>query len=271
MEVSVSELESWLDLAKYKKHGWIYRGQNDESRGLSTSLDRCLDRHSIRPGDRPPIEAELLREFRRAYHQYGSHLPAEQNTLEWLSLMQHHGAPTRLLDFSYSIYVAAYFAVEDAKSQSAIWAINGPWAFQQTYKLFKDASKPCRLLDVERIEERDEESFNETYLQLPCVPSVCPLNPYRLNERLRLQKGVFLIPGDITQSFETNLSALSGYNSAESMLKIVIPESLKRELTEQLYYMNITRMSLFPGLDGFCKALGMYHPVFNPVNWSERT
>jgi len=45
--------------------------------------------------------------------------------------MQHHGAPTRLLDFSYSIYVAAYSAMESADGDSALWAVDGLWAMDQ--------------------------------------------------------------------------------------------------------------------------------------------
>jgi hypothetical protein len=67
---------------------------------------------------RRTIEARIIREFRRAYHQFSARVPDRESTVEWLSLMQHHGAPTRLLDFTYSVYVAAYFAVEDADSDS---------------------------------------------------------------------------------------------------------------------------------------------------------
>ena len=58
---------------------------------------------------RAAVEIRLSREFRRAYHDYATHIPSQGSVIEWLALMQHHGAPTRLLDFSYSVYVAAYF------------------------------------------------------------------------------------------------------------------------------------------------------------------
>lgn len=268
MDVRTETLTSWKQIASYHRHGWIYRGQHDASRRLSTSLEKCCDRHRVPTDFRPVVEGELLREFKRAYQQYSRHLPPEPRTLEWLSLMQHHGAPTRLLDFSYSIYVAAYFALENAAERCAVWAVNGPWAFQETYRMLQAAHKECAILSVPRLEENDEASFARTFLDPPAVASVCPLNPFRLNERLRIQKGIFLIPGDIARPFEENLAALPGHERTENIVRIEIPRSLQAEAIEKLWYMNISRTSLFPGLDGYARALGIYHPIFNPEEWT---
>jgi hypothetical protein len=216
------------------------------------------------------VEKELLREFKRAYQQYSSHVPSDSCTLEWLSLMRHHGAPTRLLDFSYSIYVAAYFALEDAENDCTVWAVNLPWAFEKTLCLLKAAGKNYRILEAQRLEgleENAEAEIARTFMDPPFVPSATPLNPFRLNERLRLQKGIFLIPGDITIPFEENLRALPGHDDERHMVRIVIPRALQAEAIEHLYDMNITRTSLFPGLDGYSRALRVYHPIFNPRGW----
>ena len=70
----------------------------------------------------------LWREFRRGFHHYTSSPPPTEFPLEWASIMQHHGAPTRLLDFSYSIYVAAYFAFERSVGKyAAVWSIDARW------------------------------------------------------------------------------------------------------------------------------------------------
>ena len=53
----------------------------------------------------------------------------------------------------------------------------------------------------------------------------------------------------------------------EHLLKIIIPIGLRRHALEKLFYMNISRTSLFPGLDGYAQSLGVYHPSMNPVNW----
>src|SRR5947199_6187239 len=106
-------LSDWNEMHEFAaRRGWLFRGERCTSWELKTSLERCCDRLGIRPGLRRTIEDRTIREFRRAYHQFARHLPDREAIVEWLSIMQHHGAPTRLLDFTYSIYVAAYFAVE---------------------------------------------------------------------------------------------------------------------------------------------------------------
>jgi FRG domain len=57
----------------------------------------------------------MLYEFKKRYHLYSSVLPAPSDNVEWLALMQHHGAPTRLLDFTDSFYVAVHFAIVDRR------------------------------------------------------------------------------------------------------------------------------------------------------------
>ena len=62
--------------------------------------------------------------FKRKAHQFLAQPPDPDDDFQWLALMQHHGAPTRLLDFTWSPYVAAFFALERATSDAAVWALN---------------------------------------------------------------------------------------------------------------------------------------------------
>jgi hypothetical protein len=85
--------------------------------------------------------------------------------------------------------------------------------------------------------------------------SIWPVNPFRLNERLTIQKGVFLAPGDIRKSFSDNLAALPGHNLEANVTCFTIPPSAIPEISRDLYEANITDTTLFPGLDGFAKSL----------------
>ncbi len=180
--------------------------------------------------------------------------------------MQHYGGPTRLLDFTYSIYVAAYFATETATKDSAVWAINFKWAMEQSALSLLAAGKNRK--EVERLQVRflegTEKLVKHLFFEAPHAMLACPLNPFRLNERLRIQKGIFLSPGSVHASFMANLVSMRGHDSPRNVLKIVIPSTLAEEVRGALFEMNITRRSLFPGLDGYARALGVYHPVFNP-------
>jgi len=265
------KLRRWDDIhAISRRRHWLFRGQGHVQWNLETALERTFRRESIPAGRRIDVEAELLRDFQRAFHQYGTHLPEPNAHLEWLSLMQHHGAPTRLLDFSYSIYVAAYFALETADSDCAVLAINGPWAVRQSVAALKMKDEHGLHRLIGRTSREQEGEAYKAYFREPFVPSAYPLNPFRLNDRLRIQKGLFVIPGDIRISFMDNLAALPGYKSPANVIKIVIPRAMRREALEQLFSMNVSRTSLFPGLDGYASSLGIYHPVFNGADWATK-
>ncbi len=99
----VCSFDQLLELRKQFCRRWIFRG--DKGSDLKTSLEKACDRFEIdlqhdkgrRNGLRSPeLEQKLIREFQRRYHFYAKHVPNDNDYLEWLALMQHHGAPTRL-------------------------------------------------------------------------------------------------------------------------------------------------------------------------------
>ena len=102
----------------------------------------------------------------------------------------------------------------------------------------------------------------------PHVASAFPLNPFRLNDRLRIQQGIFLVAGDVTKSFVDNLRALPGSADRDNVFKLVIRPDGVRDAIRQLFEMGISRTTLFPGLDGYAKALSVYNPVvIDPIKW----
>ena len=109
---------------------WHFRGALDNWI-LETALERTARNWRVPMQELPHIEKALLREFMRAYPpDANTAAPDNNDTLGWLSLMQHHGAPTRLLDWSYSPFVAAFFGLDallksgcEAR-QAAVWALS---------------------------------------------------------------------------------------------------------------------------------------------------
>ena len=258
---------SWTDIGSYARPAWIYRGQRSADWSLSTSLERCCNREQVAPSDRLRFERELLRDFRRLYHQYAHHVPGSTAIVEWMSLMQHHGAPTRLLDFTYSIYVAAYFALETADGDAAVWAVNGPWALRASVSLLVDRGKATATKLQASTTEEHEVVANDLLFDKPVSRLACPLSPFRQNERLRTQRGTFLVPGEVASSFMDNLLELPGHDQPQNLVKLVLPRALRAAALEHLYSMNISRTSLFPGLDGYAQSLGVFHPSFRPAPW----
>lgn len=263
-------LVEWDEIHPYAiRRGWLFRGESSKIWEPKTLLERCCDRLAIRPTLRRTIEDRMIREFRRAYHQFALHVPDRQAILEWLSIMQHHGAPTRLLDFTYSAYVAAYFAVEQAEEDCVVWGIDGPWALQRSEELLRSAGKSNTDQMYKPFMDEDEKIAQSLIMSKPYVSAAWPVNPFRLNERLRVQQGVFLIQGDISRPFRDNLEALSKGRRSKHIVRIVIPKSKRTEVLKRLWSMDISRAALFPGLDGFARSLGIYHSLFHPALWGE--
>jgi hypothetical protein len=259
---SWDELRVALDVYTAQSLAWAFRGLSSDQWLLRTSLERL---------DAVPVyEAEryLVSTFQRRAHHYISDPPQIDDELEWLALMQHHGAPTRLLDWTKSPYVALFFAVRDATDptgNSALWAIDLDWCKNQA--LIQINRQPAFVAGTggQPIQPDDSlskpEFFRKVFLNEPTTSAgftlVAPLQPFRMNQRLVIQQGLFLCPGNIMLSFEQNLLAFaSNLDFANHVHKFQIPNSLRLDALAALNKMNINQGTLFPGIDGFAQSLG---------------
>lgn len=236
---------------------WIFRGVRDSRWGFITSLERAVKDFEIHTSQfsLPALEGGLIRRFLRQSHHYLAHLPEEENVLEWLALMQHYGAPTRLLDWTHSMFVALFFAVEQANAECAVWALNHDWVIQTARSLLPQTGRDA--LDDDR-NVRTRNTFNEVFLRDPPISLVFPVKPFRFNDRLIIQQGTFLCPGDISLPFEENVSSILSLSpSPDKLVKLVINDSsaLRREIIKNLNRMNMNAATLYPGLAGFAQSL----------------
>ena len=69
-----------------------------------------------------------------------------------------------------------------------------------------------------------------------------------------------MLQGDLNSPFMENLEALSGNEERTNVIRITLDKKRRREMLKELHHMNITRTSLFPGLDGYARSLGVYLP-----------
>ncbi len=127
----VGIIQSWQGF-----RNWCFRGQASAEWSLRSSLSRHIEVSKVCEQVWELQESRIRRIFRRKSHLFLTD-PPQDDELEWLALMQHHGAPTRLLDFTWSPYVAAFFALERATSNAAIWAVNLPllWAIHNQHSI----------------------------------------------------------------------------------------------------------------------------------------
>lgn len=237
----------------YQGDEWAFRGQPTLD-FPATSLERHCRSLGLIGTAIADLEVKLIRDFARRYHLYGgSSPPPEGHTLEWLALMQHYGTPTRLLDFTYSFFVAAYFALENADSDSVIWAFNATGLAKEAEQ-FIAAKMPNgrdRIAEYRRV--RDDTPFRVLFMDPSPLKFAYLVNPIRLNERLTIQQGVFLAPGDVTATFEDNLRAVPHHEN--NVMQIIIDASCRRDVLRKLYRFGINAATLFPGLEGFARSL----------------
>lgn len=248
---TITTWEEFLQLPHIAEDSWIYRGQAEDW-ALKTSLERACGRSNIHLKDAPLLEKALITNFRRRYDGSDQRFVLA-DTLYCLALMQHHGAPTRLLDWTYSPYVALYFALEFSNGASVVWCVNQAWWSEQARVIVGDKHYDKRI----KYETRNDESFIPLYMTAKPHRMVYLENPFFFNQRLNIQQGVFLCAGDVAAPFEENLKALKGCYHESAVIKIICDIKIEDRLRamKELHKMNIHRESLFPGLDGFAQSL----------------
>ena len=245
---------------------YIYRGQASSEWKLASSLERTLgDKWS--PENARKFEDYGLEKFRSKFHLYDGENQEPKSRLGWLSLMQHYGAPTRLLDFSESPFVALYFAMESLDptlfqsskdSAMAIYALN--------YSKMMEASiKHISNIDFELKETRlsvhaKQDEIFENVVDRFSYPIAWVTEPNRINKRVDLQSGCFLVSGDRASKIETILS--SPQYSDIVLTKYIIPLALYENLFALLRKMNITSKSIYGDLQGLCRAIRMEIQIY---------
>jgi FRG domain len=270
---------SWRDAVTIGKSlsSHVFRGQKDKSWPLSTSIERAAKRFNIPLEKLYTHEKRILETFKARAHHFLPSPPNESESIEWLSIIQDYGGPTRLLDFTESFYLASYFAIETATSDACVWAIN------ESDLVFRAIDEKEVGLKIGTAYAANTEAivrYAETFVTDPskCRDLVLTVTPPRLNERLAVQKGLFLFPGNLSISFENNLCRSLGYPfdelvsanakietrdylddyalwSSAPVVKINLPKDIHDLAFRDLHAMNIDTATLFPGLEGFAKSL----------------
>jgi FRG domain-containing protein len=243
---------------------WLFRGQEDAGWGLKPSLERVLERFELPIDELREYESLLLREFKRHFHRYSLYVPPDDDDAEWLTMMQHHGAPTRLLDWTYSFHVALFFAVESAKAKStcAIWAVDNDFLVEiEKDEVRKKFSKEERRI-YDGGGDKDPRILKKFLYGDASI--ILPMNSLRLNERLTIQQGAFLFSQSLTEPFSMTFERLRKKKpDAFRKLEIVCSKELLVAALWALRSVNIGRVSLFPGLDGFSQSFKNLPPLTN--------
>jgi len=266
--ITISEWSQLLDLEP-EFGGSVYRGHANASWELETSIRRTVLNNSVGymmdEDQFAFVERMCLRTFRSRAHFYLNHLPNNEDHVAWLAIMQHHGTPTRLLDFSFSLYVAAYFALINATTDCCVWAISDNWLRSQgTDYALQFGVKPSndlRFGELAAIYQAANSILGENNFdadeEATMPPTVLMLELDRQIPRLAIQQGLFLMPTNLKETFMLNLESMynEDINKIAPITKIVFPYKIRSYALMHLRMMNITAETLFPGIDGFAASL----------------
>jgi hypothetical protein len=275
------------------RDGWIYRGHKNHEHNLRPSIERICPRTEW-----PLTEYRILQEFqsKAPMHMSPAHLPpTANNRLSWLAIMQHYGAPTRLLDFTYSPYVALYFALrnrqENDGSHAEVWAINVASLHDQADKTHRAAERAIRehnktppgntrvsmlLADFRSSLQTAQESDRQWTSAIENALNPCGVRrehynkhgfvgialPPVQNVRLSSQQGVFLFNGAESLTFEASLHQMMQAAGTQWYRRLRIPKEALRDIEARLFQSNIHDLSLFPdaeGLAGFVRQKARLH------------
>jgi FRG domain len=244
LDDAISET-SWCDSGPHVHSTLVFRGLARSSYSNVSSLARLS-------GDYASLERHLVRNFRKYAHRAAP----GPTTWDWLSLAQHHGLPTRLLDWTFSPLVALHFATASWPEEEAVlWAVD----FEGTHELL-----PVPLHDA--MEAEGHLVFTTELLaeQAPGLraldalgdgePFVIFFEPPSLDERIVNQAAVLSAMSDPTHQMDDWFHAHPGLWRAWR-----IPPALKADIRERLDQANVTERLLLPGLDGLAAWLRRYY------------
>lgn len=267
---------------KDQRHHFFYRGQACKYWRLESSIIRQLKDKKDNLQRCFEIEKDAKTEFESQLHLHmdPAGLPEKNDWLGWWALMQHYRAPTRLLDWTASPYVAAYFAVEsNDQSDGLIWVLND-WALGDRMKEIVgysndwskgDESKTRPTNNWAKVASRFNSNW-ERFFNKEEAPQIFFFQPDRKSPRVVAQQGWLSTSPNLFADYETIIGTsykkhredpqwFEKYNAETREYwkywnsRIVIPKERKPEFLERLQTMNITANALFPGVDGLGKSI----------------
>ena len=233
---------------------YLYRGLPNSSFELKTSLQRNCDTRSA------ILEKAVLNNFAK-YTATEAEVDTE-SVWRRMILGQHHGLPTRLLDWTHSPFVGLNFATSDSdmhnldKNDCVLWRIDIADLHEKLPKEFQYVMKKegATVFSVDMLNEATDSL--EKYDEITEGKSMVIMEPPSIDPRIINQYAFFsVIPGNVTNIEEF----LDKYT--DNTVKYIISKDLKWRIRDFLDEANISERTIYPGLDGICKWLARHYYV----------
>lgn len=281
-------LEVRYDEGYVTRTGWVFRGLPDSCFCLEPSIERKARDKSM---SWLALQRLIALEFQsRAHMHFSPTVASPEHDLTWLAQMQHYGIPTRLLDFTYSPFVALYFAIREQcnnkkRSGVRLWAIDETAVNERFKRVVYNAETEVRKQAGEGGSRfraaippnpdsfaSDADIINSEIQEMPQLiaqalqatgtlrkelerqGSVAVALPPAFNPRLASQQGVFLVNCAESLRFGESLKLMMAPHKEVWCRRFDISGEAITHIEQKLFQMNIHEQSLFPdmvGLAGF--------------------
>lgn len=231
----------------------LYRGLPDEDYSLQTTLERTCDHKQWE------LEKSIIRNFRK--YALSIENPDHMKSIWWLlSIGQHHGLPTRLLDWTYSPLVGLHFASsvdnlsELGNKNGAIWAIDINEINSLLPEYYSNIlhKENAYLFTTEMLDDVDLDQYDRDMSDSAFVL----IEPPSVDQRIVNQYSYFSITHPGIQNLAQFLR-----DKTKNTTKYIINKNIKWQIRDMLDAMNINERILFPGYDGLCKWMKRHYFV----------
>jgi hypothetical protein len=206
---SFSEFHKFIE--SFGKKAVVFRGLRKESYPLVPKVGRYEE---FTVDDVEKQERDMLRLFKQFAVPFLTNAP--KNNWEWMAVAQHHGLPTRLMDWTHNPLVAAYFAVEKKYDGDSV-------VYAYAHSKFIDTVKNPNPFTVDHIAR---------------------FIPDHITPRITAQAGLFTVHPNPKTPFVSPMIS-----------KLIIKKQFRKDLKYILYKYGIHRATMFPGLDGLANHI----------------
>jgi hypothetical protein len=247
---TVAQLFEAAKFASAGEHLVWFRGQNR----VGDDLGKWKLRPQVRrpwsgPTGKPVCydhnqEVKMAQLFRTQAVSRHAACPSEGELGKWLALMRHYGLPTRLLDWTESVLVAAFFALEDANlkdQQGVIWAL-------KPYQLNRSTEGTASILILEMQTPNTPAILAEAFHKEYTAKGILAAISHEVDLRMMIQQSRFTIHG--------SADPLEDYLEARKFLnRFEIPPGSKKDIRDALFAAGIRYSTLFPDLSYLAKDI----------------
>jgi hypothetical protein len=201
---------------------WGFRGVPSSDYDLIPSIGR----KDVREAYDPALERQIFDRFRQMAIPFIGIRP--DSMIAWLALARHHGLPTRLLDWTLSPLIAAFFATSETPVKAGIAKTFAIYAFESKY--YQQQPEIDDPFDITK-------AFVEVHAD-------------HQSERIAAQRGFFTLHKEPDKPFRE-----------KTLVKFIFPESKRNATLNEVDFYEVNQSSLFPGLDGIAAYWAWFYHI----------